>query len=135
MWAKDNTIQNTKIRQDFIDRYGVFSAQEINTKYAFNKTSPVNIVDEWERDGRIFTVTLNDKKLFPAIQFNNHGIPIPEIKLILDTAADKVVGWELAIWLVTPNGWLGGSKPLDLLNDNLPDVLSALEDEISPAIY
>ncbi len=26
--------------------------------------------------------------------------------------------WAIAIWLITPNGWLGGSRPVERLNSD-----------------
>jgi hypothetical protein len=67
-------------------------------------------------DGRIFAVRQRSERVFPGFQFAEDGQPRDVVRRVLEVL-DRT-GWELAAWFVSPNAWLDGSRPVDVLDDD-----------------
>ena len=80
----------------------------------------------WRAAGRIFAVTGGGKAaLFPGFQFDAGGQPVPVIADILESLADRLDPWSLALWFTGDNPRLGGLRPVDALNGDADAVLAA----------
>jgi len=85
-------------------------------------------LDAWKRQRRIFVVQQNGYEHYPAFQFQSGGSPHPNIKKILAALPAHRTPWQVALWFVSPNGWLDGDTPAERLDD-LPAVLTAAQRE------
>lgn len=93
---------------------------------------PVNL-DDWEAEGKIFSIQHGGCSLFPKYVFlanARHG-PVPGLKVILDVLRTKKGGWGMAFWFASPSGYLGGSRPQNMLFSDPDEVLLAAQDEVS----
>lgn len=77
----------------------------------------------WVRNRQLFTVPVAGMVFFPGFQFDADGTPLPAIAATLTAIADRVAGWELAVWFITANDLLDGRRPVDVLAQ--PDLLIA----------
>lgn len=86
---------------------------------------------EWEANHRIFSIEHDGFRLFPAYGFPPHGgdSPIPGLMDVLSILCPMKDGWGLSFWFISPNGFLGGERPQDLLSIDVKNVILAAHDE------
>lgn len=86
---------------------------------------------EWEANHRIFSIEHDGFRLFPAYGFPSHGggSPIPGLMDVLSILCPMKDGWGLSFWFISPNGFLGGERPRDLLSTDVNSVILAAHDE------
>jgi len=73
------------------------------------------LASRWRKEGRIFSVEVDNAARFPGFQFDAAGRPRPVIADVLAALDGCLGGWELALWFTSDNGWLGARRPVDLL--------------------
>lgn len=62
----------------------------------------------------------------PMFQFNPGDLSVnPRSKQVLAELSNDFDGWALAAWFAEPSSWLGGAKPVDLLDSDIAAVLGA----------
>jgi hypothetical protein len=62
----------------------------------------------------------------PKFQFDDTGSDLrPECRAVLSEFAGVFDGWEQAVWFARPNLWLGGARPVHLLDSDASCVLGA----------
>ena len=88
---------------------------------AHNKSA---IASRWQREKRIFAVFFEGKNWFPRFQFRN-GRPIPAVSDVIRAFPERSSGWDLAFFFATPNSFLGGQRPMELLKKD-PQRLESL---------
>jgi len=88
-------------------------------------------IKEWEADQRIFSIDHDGCRSFPVYAFPPQGgaSPIPALRDVLSILRPMKDGWGVSFWFITPNGWLGGKRPQDLLSSEPSLVISAARDE------
>jgi Protein of unknown function (DUF2384) len=75
---------------------------------------------------RIFSFRWNDSYWIPMFQFERGEPSVkPGLGQVLGELADVFDGWSLAAWFAQPSSWLGGLRPVDLMDSDLPLVRNA----------
>ena len=82
---------------------------------------------------RIFSVEHEGHVFYPDYAFLTGGngnliLGLQDILTVLHTERN---GWDMAFWFRSPNTFLGGKRPEDLLDRNLENVVFAAQQEIS----
>ncbi len=73
-------------------------------------------VYRWRRTGRVFAVRQGTWLLYPAVQFDPSGVPLPHLSDVLPILAKRGLdGVELVDWLGAPCDALAGASPADQL--------------------
>lgn len=87
---------------------------------------------EWQADHRIFSIDHDGFRSFPVYAFPLQGgaSPTPELRDVLSILCPLKDGWGISFWFISPNGWLGGKRPQDLLFSEPNRVISAAHDEV-----
>jgi hypothetical protein len=85
-------------------------------------TSAVSSVQRWTQEGRIFAI----HDLYPRYQFDRRGRPHPPVERALARLGDGGV-LRVGNWFATPNEYLQGRRPQELLATAPSDVLRALD--------
>jgi hypothetical protein len=80
------------------------------------------LVQDWLEQGRVFLVPAADGERLPGFQFDGRGVPRPVIADVLRWFADRLPTWELALWFTGSNDWVGGKRPVDVL-DSAPELV------------
>lgn len=76
--------------------------------------------------GQLFSFRWHDSFWLPMFQFDPLSLALREApRRVLDELHGVYDGWDMAQWHVHPHADLGGKRPLDLLETDLPAVLSA----------
>jgi len=62
----------------------------------------------------------------PMFQFDLHDLSVrPSARMVLAELGDGFDGWARAAWFAQPNSWLERRKPVDVMDKDLNQVLSA----------
>lgn len=80
-------------------------------------TNPSAHTSKWKKQGQIFSIHHQGRDYYPgyALDPDHQYRPRPELKPILEIFGDRASGWELAFWFDSPNSYLGGQRPKELL--------------------
>jgi hypothetical protein len=89
------------------------------------------LASRWKKEGRLFAVPSGRADLYPAFQFDAHGQPRPVIAEVLRHFVEESE-WGRALWWTAPSGWLGGRRPLDVLDAEPEAVLEAARRSAQP---
>jgi len=81
---------------------------------------------------RIFSVEDGGQIFYPSYAFltDGHGSLIPDLLDVLTVLHSERSGWDMAFWFRSPNTFLGGKRPEDVLGQNLHDLLFAAHEEV-----
>lgn len=131
----DQARRNAEARSAFMRKYEVLDADQVHELYGSKARNRSALAARWRSDKKIFAVQRGGRFLYPAFQFDAQGLPRKVISRVLAALGAAVGGWQTALWFVTPNGWLDGEKPVDLLERKPDAVLDAAADVAEPAVY
>lgn len=84
-----------------------------------------SIAQNWARERRILEVREDGAAAYPACQFDEAGLPIPEMRRIILALAPRFSAREMLDWLHTPCLALDGRTPRSLLHDDPEAVCTA----------
>lgn len=121
--------RNAEAREELISEFGLLSSSDIASRAGSRAKNKAALANRWKQEGRIFSVPHYGTASYPAFQFDDEGQPLPVIASILSSVGRQSGGWELALWLIAANGWLGGRRPVDLLRSEPETVARAAERE------
>ena len=131
----DQARRNAELRADFMRQYEILDADQVHALYGSKARNRSALAARWRSDKKIFGVQRSGRFLYPAFQFDAQGRPRKAISKVLAALGDAVGGWQTALWFVTPNGWLDGEKPVDLLEREPHAVLNAAADVAEPVAH
>jgi hypothetical protein len=125
--------RNAVARDALFREFGALTSTDIGELAGTKATNRAALAHRWKADGRIFSVPHQSGNVFPGFQFSGEGQPLPAIADVIEILGDRFAAWELALWFTTPNGWLGGRRPVDLLERD-PDRVSAAANHAAEAL-
>jgi hypothetical protein len=62
------------------------------------------------------SIKVGGRAVRPTFQLD-HGRPRPIIDPVLAALPAHMSGWQVALWFISGNGWLGDRVPVDCLED------------------
>lgn len=133
--AIEQARRNAQARKDFLRQFEVLEAEEVHALYGSRAKNKAALAARWRAEGQIIAVEHEGRLFYPAFQFDAQGRPRSVIADVLAALGDQVGPWQVALWLVSPNGWLDGATPLDLLDEDPNRVIDAAGDIAVPASY
>jgi hypothetical protein len=79
---------------------------------------------------QIFSIKHEGQIFYPSYTFSTGGKGnlIPGLQDVLTVLHPKKDGWDMAFWFRSPNTFLGGERPEDLLDRNLENIVSAAQE-------
>jgi hypothetical protein len=117
--------RNAQAREALLGEFGALTSAEVAALVGSRAKNKAALANRWKVEGRIFSVAHKGQTYFPAFQFDAEGKPRPAIAAVASVLAPRVGEWELALWFTVPNGWLGGRRPVDLLESEPEAVAEA----------
>lgn len=125
--------RNALARTRFLAEQGALEAGEATALAGYRTRNPHEQVARWLSAGKAFAVEWGGRKLLPVFQFDpGSGQPRPETARLLAAFEDRRHGWEIALWMTSPNGWLRGKRPIELWPTQTEKVLEAARLEVAP---
>ncbi len=90
------------------------------------ESQPVSLVARWIVTRSVVSLNSPWGPMFPLFQFDLPTASVVDAMApLLDELRPVFDDVELALWFVTPNEWLGGSRPVSAMHHSLPAVLQA----------
>jgi hypothetical protein len=121
--------RNAAAREELITEFGLLSSADVAARAGSRAKNKAALANRWKQEGKILSVNHQGLLFFPAFQFDDDGQPLPVLVSILSSVGRQSGGWELALWFIAANGWLGGRRPVDLLRREPEAVARAAERE------
>lgn len=91
----------------------------------------------WKARRKIFAIIVGGLALYPDYAFDLKGRfrPHPALAIVMRILSEKKDNWGMAYWFASPNGWLGGSRPQDVLADDPAGVIAAAQVEANGIMH
>lgn len=95
--------------------------------------NPSAQLNKWSKQGRIFAIRDNEVDYYPSYGLDpSAGFrPWKALAEVIATFAGHKDDWGMAYWFRSPNSFLGGQLPQDLLGSSPERVIEAARDEVS----
>ena len=109
------------------------SAADIASHAADGSSNNDSLPSEWERTGRIFSISYNGSDYYPGYGLDRGEKvgPHPAMAQVIKILQSKRNGWGMAFWFASVNSYLGGKRPQDMLEVDLALVVAAAEKELA----
>lgn len=117
--------RNAEARSALLAEFGALRSSEIAQLAGSRAANRAALANRWRAEHRLVAVPVGDELLYPGFQFTSEGRPHPTVGAALEALRTdpQVSDWQAALWFVGPNGWLGGRRPVDVL-DAEPDAVA-----------
>lgn len=107
---------NAKARARFFGEWPSFTSKDLADVAGHGSKNKSMTASRWKMKGKVFSIKHGGVEYFPSFQFEE-GQPIEIVAKVLALLDGKKSGWQLAFWFTSPNGWLAGKRPVDVLKD------------------
>jgi hypothetical protein len=119
-------------RRMFVSNYECLTAEAVAEETGNTARNRSAIASRWATEKKIFSVRFESKTLYPKFQFKD-GSPVPTVARILELFPEHFTGWDVAFFFTSPNSYLNGRKPVDLLKTAPEKVVSLADAFVRPA--
>lgn len=119
--------RNAAAHVELSEEFGLLSSSQVAelAKSKSMASNPAALANRWRKERKVFTVDVDGAQRFPGFQFGANGKPLPVIAEVVEAVGDRLTGWDLALWFTGSNGWLGGQRPVDVLDSDAELVVAA----------
>lgn len=119
-----------RARRALLSEFGALSPEEVASLAGGREA-----VERWEREGSILSVLHEGRVCYPAFQFDKNGCPRPVIAQALRILGHETSAWGIALWFLGANGYLGGKRPVDLLDTDPEAVADTVRYEALELVF
>jgi hypothetical protein len=121
--------RNAEARVSLLREFGALTAAQVAELAGSEARNTSALASRWRREGRVLGVEHHGTTYFPAFQFDEHGRPKPAVAdALVHLQVPAASSWQQALWFTTANGWLGGRRPVDVLDEQPAAVVSAAQE-------
>jgi hypothetical protein len=123
--------RNAEARLALLHEFGALRSHEVAELAGSRAANRAALANRWRGEGRVLAVALGDELLYPGFQFTAEGRPHPAVAEALGRLRSDpgVTDWQAALWFASPTGWLGGQRPVDLIDEDPDAVIEAAAQE------
>jgi hypothetical protein len=105
---------------------GLLSGDEVALLLSAHSSQPISLIARWIVSRRVVSYVWQSQTLVPLFQFDRSDMSLRRgTSEVIAELADTFDDWELAAWFATPNSWLQGAAPVDLIDVGQPAVRQA----------
>ncbi|PPJ00176.1 hypothetical protein C5E51_35355 [Nocardia nova] len=100
------------------EKYGMLTVAEVASVAHQPESTVRDYLNNLVRDGRLLRMPEpagSGGLVFPGFQFDVDGTVPPVVSRVIARLAAEWDTREVVLWMTSPNGWLGGRAPADLL--------------------
>jgi hypothetical protein len=128
--------RNAQARSAFLEEFGALRSHEVADLAESRASNRAALANRWRTEGRVLAVPVRDQLLYPGFQFTAEGKPRSAIQPVVHwlRSDPHTTDWQTALWFASPSGWLGGGRPVDLLDEDADAVLDAARREVSDVV-
>jgi hypothetical protein len=129
--------RNAEARNALFAEFGALRSAEVAELAGSRAANRAALANRWRGEERVMAVQVGDELLYPGFQFTSEGKPHPTVALALAELRSNghVSDWQAALWFVAANGWLGGRRPVDLLDAEPDAVVDAAAREAAERVF
>lgn len=125
--------RNSQRRVELLSEFGAMTGEQIAEERSRAQNRHA-LAARWRKEGRLFGVPYRGQTVYPAFQFDDDGNLRAIVEDVLRSLpTDKLSPWEVALWWTAGNGWLGGRRPVDLLDEDPTAIVRAAEALSAPS--
>lgn len=85
-----------------------------------------NKVNRWKTEGKVFAIQRDGRDWYPRYEFDGDYAPIPVMRMVIEKfGKDEPI--EIAAWMESPNSYLDGKRPREVLRSHRAEFRRALE--------
>lgn len=123
--------RNAEARASLLEEFGALTAAQVADLAGSEAKNTSALAGRWRREGRLMTVEHHGTLYYPGFQFDSSGKPKPVVAEVLRyLGSPDVTSWQQALWFTSANGWLGGRRPVDLLDNEGDAVVAAAREAL-----
>ncbi|WP_263562250.1 hypothetical protein [Paucibacter sp. DJ1R-11] len=100
------------------------TAQGVASLWKSEPADALYSAGDWLREGLLFAIDHEGRRLFPGYAFNDSGEPIPALKEVL-SVFEGYSPFRLAAWFESASSQLGGVRPRELIAHDPAAVIAA----------
>ncbi len=126
--------RNAEARAELLAEFGTLTSSEVADLAGSRASNRAALANRWRKEGRIFAISYHGQIYFAGFQFDAGGRPLPVVAEVLNAFGDSE-GWQTALWFTAANGWLGGARPVDLLQDDPERIAEAARREAEELVF
>jgi hypothetical protein len=108
--------RNARAEEALAAEFGLLTSAEVAALAGSKAANAAALASRWRKDGQIFGVEVKGVARYAGFQFGPDGRPRSLIRQVLDRFGGALSDWELALWWTGANGWLGGARPVDVID-------------------
>jgi hypothetical protein len=129
--------RNAEARTALLGEFGALRSAGVAEMAGSRAANRAALANRWRAENRVVAVPVGDELLYPGFQFTPEGRPHPTVGAALATlrSAPELGDWQAALWFVGANGWLGGRRPVDLLDEDPGAVEAAARREVEELVF
>src|SRR5919106_2966043 len=129
--------RNAEARTALLGEFGALRSAEVAELAGSRAANRAALANRWRAENRVVAVPAGDELLYPGFQFTPEGRPHQAVGAALAILRTEpgVSDWQAALWFVGANGWLGGRRPADLLNEDPRAVEDAARREVDEPVF
>jgi hypothetical protein len=129
--------RNAEARTALLGEFGALRSAEVAEMAGSRAANRAALANRWRAENRVVAVPVGDELLYPGFQFTPEGRPHPTVGAALSIlrSAANLSDWQAALWFVGANGWLGGRRPVDVLDDDPGAVEAAARREVEQLVF
>jgi hypothetical protein len=129
--------RNAEARNGLFAEFGALRSADVAELAGSRAANRAALANRWRGEQRVIAVQVGDELLYPGFQFTSEGKPHPTVASALAKlrSTGHVSDWQAALWFVAANGWLGGRRPVDLLDAEPDTVVDAAAREAAGRVF
>jgi hypothetical protein len=129
--------RNAEARTALLREFGALRSHQVAELARSRASNRAALANRWRAEQRVLAVPVADELLYPGFQFTEEGRPHPAVSPVLMALRSEtsVSDWQAALWFVGANGWLGGRRPVDLLDEEPQAVVEAARREVEELVF
>lgn len=146
MWVPKRPVPSTLLRQakmlakaktEILQSNDWVTASELSSLAQFKSSNPSSQPNKWKIAGKIFALRHEGIDYFPTYGLDpaTGYRPIVGLEGIVATLEPTKSGWDMAFWFASPNNFLRGKRPKDVVLQDVASVMNAAQEEVSEVMH
>jgi len=129
--------RNAEARNALLAEFGGLRSGEVAELAGSRAANRAALATRWRAENKLTAVPVGDELLYPGFQFTSEGKPHPTVAAALEALRSdpRMSDWQAALWFAGPNGWLGGRRPVDVLDAEPDAVADAARREAAERVF
>ena len=127
--------RNAVARQRLLDEFPALTSSEVADAALSKASNRASLANRWRDERKVFAIRLGTSS---SIQHSSLtamvGLSRWSVKCWRSSMRRLSWDWQIALWFTSPNGSLGGRRPVDLLVDEPDLVLEVAEHEVGELV-